>query len=141
MKNFKAALISILIVFTSLSSQASKANLEDPEIYSILFYADWCGSCKVLDPAIVKARGKSDLDNESVLFVRLDLSDATKRHQSSLIAHALGLGKFYKDNGGATGFMLLVDAETKEVISTVTKKSDAKAITSQIKSAISKVSS
>ena len=131
----------LLVVFIVCSSHLVQASEEKAEVYSVLFYADWCGSCKVLDPNIEKARGQSDLDNKSVLFVRLDLTDATKRHQSSLMADALGLGNFYKENAGATGFALLVDAETKKIITKITKKSDAKVISSQIKSAISQASS
>ncbi len=138
MTKIKTALLASLLILTSQLTQASNSQ---PEIFSVLFYADWCGSCKVLDPAIEKARGKSDLDNAPVLFVRLDLTDATKRNQSRLMAHALGLSEFYEKNAGKTGFMLLVDAETKTLISTLTKESDAKAITTQITNAISKASS
>ena len=102
----------------------------------MLFYADWCGSCKILDPAIQKARGQSDLDNEPVLFVRLDLTDATKRYQAGLMANALGLSEFYDKNAGATGFLLLVDAESKEIIKRLTKTMDAKSITEEVRSAI-----
>lgn len=133
--------IAVLTAFILLTTQLARASDHEPEVFGVLFYADWCGSCKILDPAIEKARGKSDLDNAPILFVRLDLTDATKRHQSSLMAHALGLKEFYEKNAGATGFMLLVDAETKEIISKLTKTSDAKAITAQIKNAVSKASS
>ncbi len=137
MSKIKIALISVLFGFSSLMTQASETK---PEVLGVLFYADWCGSCKVLDPAIEKARGKSDLDNESVLFVTLDLTDATTRHQSELLANSLGLSELYAKNEGATGFMLLIDAETKEVVTRLTKKADANAITAEIKGAIAKVS-
>ena len=102
----------------------------------VLFYADWCGSCKVLDPAIQKARGQYDLDNQPVLFVRLDLTDATDRYQAGLMASAIGLGDYYANNHGATGFMLLVDAETGEILSRLTKDMDAKAISNSVQQAI-----
>lgn len=124
-----------------LLSPFAHADDHKPEVMGVLFYADWCGSCKILDPAIEKARGKSDLDNDAILFVRLDLTDATKRHQSELMAHALGLGDFYQKNAGATGFMLLVDAETKEVITRLTKDMDATKITAQVGKAIKYASS
>ncbi len=54
------------------------------------------------------------------------------------MASSLGLGNFYEQNAGATGFMLLVDAETKEIISMLTKSMDAGAITSEVKAAIDK---
>ncbi len=128
-----------LLALVILASPALAANeTQEPEVLGVLFYADWCGSCKVLEPEIDKARGKADLDNEAVLFVRLDLTDATRSHQASMLASSLGLGEAFAQKAGATGFMLLVDAETKEVISMVTRKSDAAAIADQVKAAILK---
>jgi len=135
-------LIRLLTVITLtlalLAPLAPLANAieQKPEVLGVLFYADWCGSCKVLDPIIKKARGKADLDNDAILFVRLDLTDATQRHQSALMAHTLGLSDFYNKNGGATGFMLLVNAETKEVITRLTKNMNATEITKQVRNAI-----
>lgn len=129
-------LFATLAIAMTMVPTLAIAETEQPEVLGVLFYADWCGSCKVLDPAIQKARGKSDLDNAPVLFVRLDLTDATRRYQASLMASALGLGDFYEKNAGATGFMLLVDAETKEVISRLTKTMDAAAITNEVIAAI-----
>jgi len=43
---------------------------------------------------------------------------------------------FYAENAASTGFLLLVDAETKEVLIPLTKTSDAEAITNVIRKAI-----
>ena len=131
-------LVAVLALVMLASPAPATTETQEPEVLGVLFYADWCGSCKVLEPEIEKARGKADLDNEAVLFVRLDLTDATRRHQAAMLASSLGLGESFARNGGATGFMLLVDADTKEVISMVTKKSDAAEITDQVKAAILK---
>lgn len=135
----------ILLAFVAVcllgNAQLALASEQKPQVLGILFYADWCGSCRILEPEIEKARGKSDLDNSAILFVRLDLTDATRRHQSELMAHALGVADFYEENGGATGFMLLVDAETKEVISQLTKTMDSGDITTEIRDAIAKAAS
>ena len=133
-------LIFALFLALTITPQLAAADSGEPEVYGVLFYADWCGSCKILDPAIQKARGQSDLDNDPVLFVRLDLTDATRRYQAGLMASALGLGEFYDRNAGATGFLLLVDAETKEVIKRLTKTMDAKSITEEVRSAIEQAS-
>ena len=117
------------------------AETDQPKVLAVLFYADWCGSCTVLDPEIQKARDKFDLDNEPVLFIRLDTTDAARRYQAGLMASSLGLGDFYEQNAGATGFMILVDAETNEIISRLTKSMDATAITSEVKAALDKATS
>ncbi len=114
----------------------AEATAEQPAVIGVLFYADWCGSCQVLDPVIEKARGKSDLDNQPVLFVRLDLTNATSRYQAGLLAESLGLGAIYNKNAGATGYMLLLDADTKAPVARLTKSMDANEITASIKAAI-----
>ncbi len=133
------ALVALFLALT-VAPQLAAADSSEPEVYGVLFYADWCGSCKVLDPAIQKARGQSDLDNEPVLFIRLDLTDATRRYQAGLMANALGLSEFYDKNAGATGFLLLVDAESKEVIKRLTKTMDARSIAEEVRSAIEQAS-
>jgi len=132
---FALALTTTLAPFSTAYAEGK------PEVLGVLFYADWCGSCKTLDPAIAKARGKSDLDNDSILFVRLDLTNSTTRYQSELMANALGIGEFFEENDGSTGFLLLVDADTKKVLNQVTKSSDADEISSLVHTALAKAGS
>lgn len=103
-----------------------------PQLYVVKFHADWCGSCRKLGPEIIKARGKAGLDDEAVLFVTLDLTDATKRNQASLMASAIGLKEFYTKNAGKTGFALLVDPETGETKGRLTKDMSANDIIEKV---------
>lgn len=121
----KKLLALSLFALNLLLSQATLANSADAKLYVVKFHADWCGSCRVLGPNIVKARGKAGLDDEAVLFVTLDLTDATKRNQAGLMASAIGLGDFYEQNAGKTGFALLIDADSGETKGRLTKDMDA----------------
>ena len=76
-------------------AEAAKAGA--PKIIAVKFHADWCGACKAMGP---------------VLFVELDLTNATTRHQSMLLASALGLGRALKEHPG-TGFILLFDVQRR----------------------------
>ena len=96
-----------------------------PKLMAVSFHADWCGSCQQIAPQLEKARGKADLDNKDVLFVKLDLTNGTTRNQSALLASAIGLGDFYAQNKGGTGFVLLVDAATGEHVGKITKEHDS----------------
>ncbi|MDJ0761245.1 MAG: thioredoxin domain-containing protein [Woeseiaceae bacterium] len=124
------------LILAALSSAAMAKESDKPELLAVMFYADWCGSCKILDPEVTKARSDADLDNQPVVFVRLDLTDATTRYQSGLLASSLGLEEVFADYGSATGFMLLVDADSKAVLATLKKSMDAAAIADQIQGSI-----
>ncbi len=66
MKKFQfLILITVLAMFNSLAYASEK----NSGVYAITFHADWCGSCKKLEPMMTKARGKADLDNQTILFV------------------------------------------------------------------------
>ena len=120
-------------VMISILPMQAQAGDQGATLYAVSFHADWCGSCKTLGPQVIKARGKADLDNQNVLFVKLDLTDGAKRHQSGLMAEALGIGEFYKQNKGKTGFVLLVNSKTKETLGKLTKEHGANDIISMIK--------
>jgi thiol-disulfide isomerase/thioredoxin len=124
-----------LIAF-AMPLQAGAMDGVKPAVYAVAFHADWCGSCKVLAPHVEKARAKADLDNMDVLFVKLDLTDSTTRHQSGLLASALGMGDYYAANDGKTGFMLLVDPATGKEVGKINKDMDASQITALIEKTI-----
>ena len=128
---FLTALMLAILPALSQADTHDKASL-----YAVHFHADWCGSCKILEPNVEKARGKADLDNKNVLFAKLDLTDGTTRHQSRLMANALGIGEFYKENNGKTGFVLLVNSKTGETVGKLTKDMDANQITAMIEEKI-----
>jgi thiol-disulfide isomerase/thioredoxin len=110
--------------------------LTKPAVYGVLFYADWCGSCKALDPKITQAREEAKLDEQDVLFVRLDLTDDTTKHQAAMMAAVMGISDLYESNAGKTGFMLLIDAESGEKLVQLTKKLEVSDIASKIQNSV-----
>jgi len=88
-----------------------------PEVIAVKFHGDWCGSCKKMGPVSTDLGNK--LDGMPVLFVELDLTNNTTKHQAKLLASALSLGTVYEGNPG-TGFILLVDADSKKVVKKLT---------------------
>ena len=136
MKKFFCSLALLCLSLLPLSAFAGHG---DGTLYAVTFHADWCGSCRALEPNMIKARGKSDLDNKNVLFVKLDLTNSTTRHQAMLLAEALDLGDYYDANKGKTGYVLLVDSSKGKAIGKITKDMDAKQISKMIMDGIRRV--
>jgi len=104
---------------------------------AVLVYADWCGSCKVLDPKIQKVKSMGGVPG--VDFVTLDytLKDADVFYAQ---ADEAGVGKAvrdYLDGTIKTGVLLLVDLDDEKVIGKVTKTSEADEIVTALKTAVS----
>lgn len=132
-------LLFIALPFTSHSEEASP--VAKPAVYGVLFYADWCGSCKALDPKITQARQDAKLDTMDILFVTLDLTDDVTKHQASLMATTLGISDVYEGNAGKTGFMLLLNAENGEKLSQLTNSLETDVIAVRIQEAVKNVTS
>lgn len=132
----KSLLLAVLLTIGNVLSFSTIADPQEAELYVVKFHADWCGSCRVLGPQIKKARGKAGLDDQAVLFIKLDLTDATTRNQAELMASAIGLGDYFEKNAGKTGFALLVDADSGEIKGRITKDMNAVDIIQSIESMI-----
>ncbi len=128
-------IIFFVLPFTSHSAEEGSSDVK-PAVYGVLMYADWCGSCKALDPKISQAREEANLDQQDILFVRWDLTDEVTSHQAKMMAAVLGLSDLYEANAGKTGFMLLVDADSGEKLAQLTTKHEAAEIATKIQASI-----
>ncbi|MDW7682400.1 MAG: thioredoxin domain-containing protein, partial [bacterium] len=105
--------------------------LQAPKIIGLLFYADWCGSCKILEPKIDSI--KKEFASKPILFTRVDMTDDFTKAQSRLFAHWVGLGEIYNENKGKTGFMLLIQPQDGKVLSKLVKTNTEEDIRAEIK--------
>ena len=135
LRTFLAA-VTLALLLPSPGAQADTVSAGQPKFYAILFYADWCPSCKVLDPVLERARAKAELDQKPVLFVRFDLTNANTKAQSALLAERLGLSDILENNAGKTGYAMLVNANTGAPVSTFTRQMSDDAIGMAIKVAL-----
>lgn len=127
----KNLMLSIIMVATCsmFNSAIAQENISQPKLIALKFHADWCGSCKVMGPVFEDLSNK--LDGQPVLFYKLDFTNNTTKHQSVMMASALGLGEVLKENHG-TGFILLIDTKSKKVLQKFTKDDSLKTIAGKI---------
>ena len=135
------SMLALLILSLPLTTSADTGTSKKPMVYAVLMYADWCGSCKALDPKITQARVNGGLDAKNVLFVTFDLTDETTSHQAAMLADVMGIAELYESNAGKTGYMVLVNPEDGAPISKITKSLDAESISQQITEAIDSANS
>ena len=128
MKNLTFA-IGILMSMILMSNKGYAQGNDQPKLMVVKFHADWCGSCKALGTTLEDLTNK--LDGKSVLFTQLDFTNNTSRHQTKLLASALGIEKVVEANDG-TGFLLVIDSKTKKVKATLKKDLSVKEMTNKI---------
>ena len=113
---------------------ASETAGEAAEVYAVKFHADWCGSCKVIAPSFEGLQEK--FDTLPVLYITLDHTREHNRQQAEYLAQGLGLDEVIKEKGGKTGFILLIDAETKEVLGTLNREHNLKVMGASLQEAV-----
>ena len=119
---FPVVLIAGVTFFaqTGRNSAASGADYvleQEPEVIAVTFASAWCSSCKILQPRLAKVI--PDFADKPVKFVELDFTYG-QRGAIEEKARAEGLADIYPDFKGATGFTLLVDYDTGEIIDSLT---------------------
>ncbi|MGB0908264.1 MAG: thioredoxin domain-containing protein [Maricaulaceae bacterium] len=111
------------------------ANMET-RTKAVLVYADWCGSCKVLDPKVKKVKAAGAVSG--IEYVTLDYTD---KNPENFFAQAEAAGvkmavKDYRGDKVKTGQLLLVDLDDQKVIGKVTKSLDHAEIIAALQEAV-----
>ena len=115
---------------------AVSAPTEDTRVLAVLSYADWCGSCKALDPKVKAVQAANRFDG--VEFATIDF---TSKDTDAFFADAetLGVGDTMRAVFGdkvKTGRLYLVDLDSGDVISTVDKSMAEADIAAAINAAV-----
>ena len=121
---FRVATLTLVLSSAPISLFAQEPKqepkIEKPKLLAVLFYADWCNSCKVLEPKLNQV--KREFQGKPILFTRFDMTDEFTKDQSANYAALVGLENFYRENDGKTGFVLLIDTESKKLLGRITKE-------------------
>ncbi len=117
-------------------SSAVKAGDEtaaEPALIAVTFSSAWCSACKILKPRVAEII--PDFADQPVRFVELDFTFG-QREDLERKAARHGLDKIYPQYKGATGFTLLVDRDTGEIVDTLTASYSSQAMRASVAAAI-----
>ncbi|MEO0465795.1 MAG: thioredoxin family protein [Pseudomonadota bacterium] len=97
------------------------APAEDTRLIAALSHADWCVSCKALDPKVAAVRAANTFDG--VQFLALDY---TARDTDAFFAMAAEAGiedtvRTRFADGVKTGFVMLIDRDSGEILAELKK--------------------
>jgi len=109
---------------------------EGPKVVGLLFYADWCASCKALEPKLNEVR--KQLVVQPIYFTRVDMTDESTKKQSEMFAEWVGFGEIYREHAPKTGFMLLIDPKEKKVLDKLTKTQSEAELKAAMEQALAK---
>ena len=122
MKNVKKVKnLALLIVFlTGFGfSNVFGQEKDSPTLYAVMFYADDCADSKAMLPKVKELQ--NELEDRKVEFVYFDFSTNESKEKTHVLAKRFGLSAVLASNQG-TGFVVLVDAKTKEEKAILTTK-------------------
>jgi len=115
------------------ASNADAAYDGKPEVIAATFASAWCSSCKVLKPRLAKVT--PGFKDDPVAFVEFDFTFGP-RDEVRAEAEKFNFVDLYERNKGATGFTVLVDADTGEILDTLTMNFSEDAMRSAIARAV-----
>ncbi len=127
-----AGLLGFLMLRPVATSVAAEAD-GPAEVLAVTFSSAWCASCRILKPRL--ARVIPEFEDAPVKFVEIDFSlgDAAAARE---VAAAEGIEAIFDDVAGATGFTLLVDRDTGEVLEMITSSYPEDAMRASIAAAL-----
>ena len=103
---------------------------------AVLIYADWCGSCKVLDPKVKEARGLGAIPGLDFVVLDYSAKDAADFYAQ---AEAAGVGAAvtaYLNGTIKTGQLVLVDMDDQKALKKIDKTFEVPQMISAFKEAI-----
>ncbi|MGB3542997.1 TlpA family protein disulfide reductase [Rubrivirga sp.] len=123
-----------LAFFLAAPAPTETTTPPDADVYAVVFYADWCGNCRILDPKVMTVW--PGFSERPIEMVKLDFTDAETTACSEALAARRGLEDVYAANAGRTGFVVLVDASSGEEVGRIGARDTVAEIRTKLNSAL-----
>lgn len=137
MKKRWTILIFMLAGFLFILNAVNLHAQEKPKLLGIMMHAEWCPSCKVLEPKLEEV--KPEFKDEGVLFIEFDMTNEFTMQQTQLLARLINLEDVFNENAGKTGYMLLIDPETGRQLGKLTWNKSKEKLINEIRSALTSI--
>jgi len=146
MKNTMSKSLTIFTAFfltlgiSLYANEVSNNNATETDEISVIAVkmdAEWCGKCQVMNPKLDSVM--PEFENEDILFVKFNMTDEFTTQQAGLLAERLNLKSLFEENKGKTGYMVLLNAETGEVLHTLQHDQTEDELISDIRSTLESV--
>lgn len=137
MHKFLVIFISFFFILgTVVFANTNSVNTHEEEIsiIGVKMDADWCGKCKVLNPKLNNVM--PEFKGEDILFLKFNMTDEFTIQQTEKLAQRLNLSELFEEHKGSTGYMVLLDATTGEVLHTLLSDLTEAELHDQIQSTI-----
>ncbi|MEL6831126.1 MAG: thioredoxin domain-containing protein [Pseudomonadota bacterium] len=112
----------------------------DPQVRVLVFTADWCTTCRVLDPRIERSIRAADLNQ--IVLSKFDLTDARPSSVSMIDDHHLDQAEhwmvtdIWQQYQGRTGFAVLAAIDTGEALGCLSPGMDASSMEHRLRLAV-----
>lgn len=115
MKYVKTAIAATALTL-GLGSATQAYQVPTPDVYVVMFRADWCAPCKIVEPALDEAL--RNLADPRIEYVYLDISGGQGDYNANTVFDR-GLVPQYNMWLGVTGFAAIIDGDTKQTLGCV----------------------
>lgn len=110
-------LVGLIVLFALSAPAPVHADLSEPRLVAATFRSAWCGPCRVLEPRFEAVA--ADYADAQVEFVTFDFTLGRRARLAERAAQE-GVAEPFRAHGGGTGFVLLVDRNTGDVLGRIT---------------------
>lgn len=118
MKKYFLTLIALFFI-TFLANAQSRETVSSKKVIAVVFHADWCPYCVKLSDKIENV--KKSVDMAHVEFIKFDFTDKETKKATEAFADEKEVKSVLENNKG-TGFLVLIDAQTKEELVKISGK-------------------
>lgn len=125
LKYISLCILASMMFFVPATAQ------QRPDVYVVMFRADWCGPCKIVEPNLNRAL--SNLRDPGIKVITIDITTPLLSERSAHTAFDHNIVRQYNQWMGITGFAAIIDADTKSTLGCVNMMYDARAMTAHIK--------